>query len=200
MAVGALVLYVVFAAAAFGWRTWWQWRRTGSTGFHGIGGRPGSLEWLAGVAVAVAFAVGPAAPILQLTGVLDPIPLLDRNFVSWIGVFVAAVGIVGTLYAQRDMGESWRIGVDATERTTLVRSGVFGLVRNPIFTGMFAFAMGVTLMVPNPVAVVGFLLLVGAIELQVRVVEEPYLHKIHGDHYRSYMAEVGRFLPAVGRR
>ncbi|CAM4489311.1 isoprenylcysteine carboxylmethyltransferase family protein [Nocardia ninae] len=200
MAVGALILYVVFAAAAFGWRSWWQWRRTGSTGFRGIGGRPGSLEWLAGVGVVVAFAVGLAAPILQLTDVLDPIPLLDKKFVSWVGVVVAVAGIVGTLYAQRDMGESWRIGVDATERTTLVRSGVFGLVRNPIFTGMFTFAVGVTLMVPNPVAVVGFLLLVGAIELQVRVVEEPYLHKVHGDHYRSYVAEVGRFVPAVGRR
>ncbi|MFI6999838.1 methyltransferase family protein [Nocardia sp. NPDC050175] len=200
MVAVALVLYLVFAAAAFGWRTWWQWHRTGSTGFHGIAGRPGSLEWLAGVGLVVVLVLSLAAPILQLADVVAPIPLLDKPIVQWIGLAVALAGVAGTLYAQHAMGESWRIGVDATERTTLVRSGVFGMVRNPIYTGMFTFAAGVTLMAPNPVAVVGFLLLIGVIELQVRVVEEPYLCDVHGDRYRSYTAEVGRFVPAVGRR
>jgi hypothetical protein len=35
-----------------------------------------------------------------------------------------------------DMGDSWRIGVDPSETTTLVRTGVFGWVRNPIFTAV----------------------------------------------------------------
>jgi hypothetical protein len=35
--VAALVLFVVFAALGFGWRSWQQRRRTGSTGFRGIG-------------------------------------------------------------------------------------------------------------------------------------------------------------------
>ncbi|MFD6157788.1 methyltransferase family protein [Nocardia sp. NPDC060256] len=200
MVAAALVLYLVFAVAAFGWRSWWQWHRTGSTGFHGIAGRPGSLEWLAGVGLVVVLILSFAAPILQLADVFAPIHLLDKPIVQWIGLAVALAGVAGTLYAQHAMGESWRIGVDATERTTLVRSGVFGMVRNPIYTGMFTFAAGVTLMAPNPVAVVGFLLLVAVLELQVRVVEEPYLRDVHGDRYHAYTAEVGRFVPAVGRR
>lgn len=43
------------------------------------------------------------------------------------------VGIAATLYAQIAMGNSWRIGVDPTERTTLVTNGPFALVRNPTF-------------------------------------------------------------------
>jgi protein-S-isoprenylcysteine O-methyltransferase Ste14 len=50
------------------------------------------------------------------------------------------------------------------------------------------------------VAIVGFALLVLTIELQVRVVEEPYLLTVHGDAYRDYLAGVGRFVPGVGLR
>ncbi|MGW4844762.1 methyltransferase family protein [Nocardia brasiliensis] len=200
MAIGALVLYLVFAATAFGWRSWWQWRRTGSAGFHGIGGRPGSVEWLAGVGFVVVLVAGLAAPALQAAGVLAPLPLLDAPLVRWFGVVVAVLGLVGTVAAQHAMGESWRVGVDTAERTELVRSGVFGTVRNPIFTGMLVFGAGSTAMAPNVVAVLGFLLLVTVIEVQVRRVEEPYLRDVHGEPYAAYLAEVGRFVPAVGRR
>ena len=49
MTAAALVLYVGGLGAAFGARTWAQVRRTGSPGFNGISGPPGSLNWWAGV-------------------------------------------------------------------------------------------------------------------------------------------------------
>jgi hypothetical protein len=64
----ALVLYAVYLLLAFGVRTLIQLRRTGSTGFHGLGGRPGSAEWIAGVGFAVALMLGAAAPVLALLG------------------------------------------------------------------------------------------------------------------------------------
>jgi protein-S-isoprenylcysteine O-methyltransferase Ste14 len=33
------------------------------------------------------------------------------------------------------MGDSWRIGIDQEQKTSLVRHGVFKLSRNPIFLG-----------------------------------------------------------------
>ncbi|MDQ2638478.1 MAG: isoprenylcysteine carboxylmethyltransferase family protein, partial [Actinomycetota bacterium] len=45
MPVVALALFAVFALLGFGWRSWVQRRRTGSTGFRGISGQPGSVEW-----------------------------------------------------------------------------------------------------------------------------------------------------------
>ena len=197
-AVIALTLVAVFAALGFGWRSWVQYRATGATGFHGISGRPGSLEWLAGVGLVVAVIAAVAAPVLQLAGAVTPLDALRAEWLQWSGVAVAAVGIAGTLYAQLDMGDSWRIVVDPNETTTLVRSGAFGLVRNPIFTAMLVFGFGIALVTPNAVAVAGFVLLLAAIELQVRVVEEPYLLATHGDTYRTYAASAGRFVPGVG--
>ena len=198
MPVVALVLFTVFAVLGFGWRSWKQRRRTGSTGFRGVSGRAGSAEWFAGVGFVVALIAAVAAPALQLAGVVSPPTVLQAGWIQVIGVVLAIVGIAATVYAQLDMGDSWRIGVDPSETTTLVRSGVFGWVRNPIFTAMLVFGIGIALVTPNVVAVVGFLLLLVTIELQVRVVEEPYLLAVHGDAYRDYLATVGRFLPSVG--
>jgi hypothetical protein len=60
--------------------------------------------------------------------------------------------------------------------------------------------LGLALMVPNVVALLGVLLLLIAAELQVRVVEEPFLRRLHGATYEAYTARVGRFLPGLGRR
>lgn len=97
------------------------------------------------------------------------------------------------------MGTSWRIGVDPSETTALVRSGVFGYVRNPIFTAMLFAVAGLVLLSPNGAALIALGALLAAIELQVRLVEEPYLHRTHGDAYRDYTASVGRFVPGIGR-
>ena len=48
-------------------------------------------------------------------------------------------------------------------------------------------------------ALFGFGLLLVTIELQVRVVEEPYLQSTHGRRYIDYAGRVGRFIPGVGR-
>lgn len=122
----------MYLACAFGLRTVIQLRRTGSSGFKGLGVRPGSAEWIA-------------------------------------------------------------------ERTELVTAGPFGLVRNPIFSGMLPTSLGLALLVPNAVAGAAFVGLVVALELQTRVVEEPYLLRVHGSTYAGYAARVGRFLPGIGR-
>jgi protein-S-isoprenylcysteine O-methyltransferase Ste14 len=195
----ALGLYVVYMALAFGLRTWIQLRRTGDSGFKGISGRPGSLEWVAGVLFALAIAVGVAAPVLDVADVLEPLDALDSAGLRATGVALFLAGLVATLYAQIAMGESWRIGVDEEERTDLVTSGPFATVRNPIFAAMLPTSIGLAMVVPNVVAIVGVAVLFVALEIQVRLVEEPYLLHAHGEDYRGYAARVGRFVPGLGR-
>jgi protein-S-isoprenylcysteine O-methyltransferase Ste14 len=195
----ALVLYAVYLLLAFGVRTLIQLRRTGSTGFHGLGGRPGSAEWIAGVGFAVALLLGAAAPVLALLGWVEPIGSLDTSAIHALGNALALLGIAATLYAQLAMGTSWRIGVDPEERTALVTDGPFALVRNPIFSAMLPTALGLALLVPSWVSIAGLIGLVIALELQVRVVEEPYLLRAHGGAYADYAARVGRFVPSVGQ-
>jgi len=157
------------------------------------------VEWQAGIGFVVALIVGIAAPVLAITGVLDRLDWLDRPAIQVAGIVMFAVGHFGTLAAQAAMGASWRIGVDATERTELVASGPFRVSRNPIFAAIGLVAIGLALLVDNLVVILGAAALLVALELQVRVVEEPYLLATHGDAYRRYASQAGRFLPGVGR-
>jgi protein-S-isoprenylcysteine O-methyltransferase Ste14 len=199
MAWIALACYGLYLALAFCLRSAIQLRRTGSTGFKGISGLPGSLEWSAGVLFGVALIVGALAPLLAVTGALEPVDFLDGAVGHALGLALFTVGLAGTLYAQLAMGESWRVGVDESERTDLVMHGPFAVVRNPIFAAMIPTSLGLTLMVPNEVALIGFAVLVLALEIQVRLVEEPYLRQVHGDAYASYASRTGRFAPNLGR-
>lgn len=114
------------------------------------------------------------------------------------GVVLAPVGIAGTLGAQVAMGDSWRPDVDPDARSSLVTTGPFALVRNPVLTCTATTALGLALVVPNVFAALMLAAFVTAWEIQVRLVEEPFLERVHGDMYRRYAAQTGRFLPWIG--
>lgn len=196
----AIAGYVVFMLLAFGLRGWVHYRRTGTTGFVGISGRLGSSEWFGGALFAAALVIAAAAPVLQLADAVTPLPGLDTPLAHAFGLAAYVAGVAGTLWAQFAMGESWRIGVDTSERTRLVASGPFRWVRNPIFTAMTLATAGLVLLVPNAVALLALIVLIAAIEIQVRLVEEPYLTAAQGEPYRLYTAATGRFVPGIGRR
>ncbi len=197
MAITALILFGVYFTVAFGIRTWMQYRQTGDTGFRGISGRVGSLEWIGGVLFVVALIAAVAAPILDLVG-LAPVDALVARPIQTSGVVLTLIGIAATFAAQVTMGNNWRIGVDDNESTDLVTTGAFALARNPIFTAMVVTGLGLVLVVPNVVAIAGIVGLLLALQLQVRLLEEPYLARTHGEAWAAYANRVGRFLPGIG--
>jgi protein-S-isoprenylcysteine O-methyltransferase Ste14 len=193
----ALVLLVLFYAIALGLRTWQHLRATGETGFHGVSGRPGSLEWLGGVLFVLGILFSLAATIGELLGWLPP-AWEPGLLASTLGAAITAVGVLATYLAQVSMGDAWRIGVQTGERTRLVDSGPFAVVRNPIFACMFITSAGLAILLPNALSLAALAALFIGVELQVRFVEEPHLLRLHGDRYREYAARVGRFLPGLG--
>lgn len=198
MNVAALVLFVVWFLVIFVIRSVLQKRATGDSGIRtgGLTAGASAIETVAGWLLVVALVAGVAAPIAAIAGLAM---VIDSDPARSIGLVVAVAGILVTFLAQVAMGSEWRIGIDKTESTGLVTGGVFAIVRNPIFSAMIITAIGFALLVPNAIAFAAVVLLVLAIELQVRYVEEPHLQELHGHHYSDYAATVGRFLPGMGR-
>jgi protein-S-isoprenylcysteine O-methyltransferase Ste14 len=184
----ALLLQLLFTVLSFGWRSLAQRRATGSTGFVAHRER-GAVAKAAGLALTAGLLAVVAGTVLAGARGWDATALA--------GTAAMLGGLVLTLVAQGDMGSSWRIGVDPDERTQLVTRGLFGRVRNPIFTGMIMFAAGSALAVPTGVTVAGFLLATAGIVVQVRGVEEPHLRRQHGPSYDQYVTTTGRFLPRL---
>ena len=74
MPVTALAVLALYFALAFGWRSWIQWRRTGSTGFRGFSRGDGSAALVGGVLFATALGLATLAPLAELAGLARPWP------------------------------------------------------------------------------------------------------------------------------
>lgn len=197
MTVIALVIFALWLALAFGVPISAARRRSGG---RDSGLRiAGPVQWAGEAAFGVTGLLGLLTPVLDLLDVVPRIGPLDQLPLRVGGAVLALAGVAATLWAQLSMGASWRIGVDATERTDLVRTGPFRLVRNPVFASMLLTGLGLALAVPNVLSVAGLVLLFVTVSVLVRRVEEPYLAATHGEDYLGYARRVGRFFPGLGR-
>ncbi len=199
MAAAALTLFVGMMLLSGALRTLIQRRRTGDSGNRRTLSPRGSLGWSALTATDIGYLmVGVGGPLAHWLG-LPPVSALQHPPVQMLGAVLAVIGILAAFGAQMALGASWRIGVDDRERTALVTTGPFGWVRNPIFTAVLVAFLGLAFMVPNLVALIGWVLALSGIQTQIRLIEEPHLNRVHGEPYARYAARVGRFLPGLGR-
>jgi protein-S-isoprenylcysteine O-methyltransferase Ste14 len=187
----AAASWLVYIAIAIALRTWLHYRATGSTGLAGARRGASALERIAGVLLVASFA-------LSLLGPFVGAPVLGPGTATVAGVVLVTLGTAGTFGAQLAMRTSWRIGVDPKERTELVTDGPYRWVRNPIFTAMTIAGIGIALTCPTQLAIAAPIVLVLGLELQVRLVEEPYLRSVHGNAYVDWARRTGRFVPWIG--
>jgi protein-S-isoprenylcysteine O-methyltransferase Ste14 len=143
--------------------------------------------------------MAPLGAILELRGPLPALLELRPASALGLGLGLYAAGLVGTLWSQLSMGDSWRVGVRRDEHTALITRGPYRTIRNPIYSFMIVALAGLVLLTPNVVALLALLTLVAAVEIHVKLVEEPHLARTHGDAYASYRARTGRFVPGIGR-
>ena len=161
---------LLFFGAAFFWRAFQTWRATGvnpyrltnPSGIHGLAGRVYSLVSIGTVLVISLYSFSEA-----VYSYLAPITWMQVNGVQWTGAAVLVLSLVWILVAQAQMGDSWRIGIDEENRTTLVTHGVFGISRNPIFLGVRLELLCLFLALPNAATLALWLL--GDVMLQVQV-------------------------------
>lgn len=111
-----------------------------------------------------------------------------------LGFGIGVAGLSLCLYAQVKMGASWRVGIDEKVKTQLITTGLYGLIRNPTYLGLFLLNLGVWLIWPTWTIFLLNLLFVLFLEIQVRC-EEDYLLSIHGGEYAQYKARTKRYVP-----
>ena len=197
-----LIAVLVFYGLGFGWRTWVQLRRYGSSGIVLFrSGRPGqhlreALFVVLAVALLAEASLAAVAP-RRLPG-LVPLAPATAAVLRATGTVMVLGATALMLAAQLDLGASWRVGIDEGARPGLVTGGLYRYSRNPIYVAMLTALLGFALLLPSWISLG---LLIGAglgIRRHVRD-EEAYLARTYGEEYRRYAARVGRFVPGVGR-
>ena len=197
MPILALVILATWLVLVVGLRGYLHHRRTGQVPVPPPAAS-GSPQMWARLASALGLILAFAAPIGDWLG-LDRMDALDQPAVQLAGAVIAIAGIVGALISQAAMGDAWRPDVIPGDHTELLTNGPFRLVRNPVLTSTAGTVIGLALLVPNVLALAMLACFLLGIQIQVHLVEEPHLLRVHGDAYRRYAARTGRYLPLIGR-
>jgi protein-S-isoprenylcysteine O-methyltransferase Ste14 len=116
---------------------------------------------------------------------------------SYLGIAVDLACLWLFYRTHRDLGHNWSVSLDLRERHTLVTTGVYGLVRHPMYSGFWLMALAQALLLPNwvagPAGLVGFgILFFGRVRR-----EEKMMITAFGDEYRSYMRRTARVVPWI---
>jgi protein-S-isoprenylcysteine O-methyltransferase Ste14 len=122
------------------------------------------------------------------------IPSFRHSLELGFGIALTIAGYAGTLWCYAAMGDTWRIGINRKEKTTLVTRGPYRLVRHPIYLFQAVMLAGVALLLPAPLSFIIFAFHLLCVRMKARD-EETYLLTIHGDEYRNYLTRTGRWFP-----
>ena len=124
---------------------------------------------------------------------LAPFSWLELIAIKFIGIVLLVVTLPLICLAQAQMGNSWRINIDDTNKTDLVTKGLFSYCRNPIFLFMKLNMIATFLVLPNGLTFAVIIAGCALIDVQVSM-EEQHLIKLHPTGYADYCATVNRWF------
>ena len=125
---------------------------------------------------------------------------LDRPFIAaaaWLGLIPLCASLWLFHRSHADLGRNWSISLEIRQHHTLVNTGVYRLIRHPMYTSFFLLGAAQVLLLPNWLA--GLSGLIGVAILFVFRVrrEERMMLEMIGHEYRAYMAITKRLIPWV---
>jgi protein-S-isoprenylcysteine O-methyltransferase Ste14 len=124
---------------------------------------------------------------------LNPFEYLQKEWIAYTGLVLIHAALFWIMIAQSQMKQSWRIGIDEKNKTSLVTRGLFSISRNPVFLGMIVSTVGVFLILPNAITLFVAATSNVVIQIQIRL-EEEHLQRMHGANYSQYKKTVRRLI------
>lgn len=124
---------------------------------------------------------------------IEPINILNQENVRYLGIFLLLISLILTALAQKQMGKSWRVGIDEEVKTNLIQTGFFQYSRNPIYLSIHISAIGLFFFLPNVLTLI--LLIFGHILLNIQIrLEEEHMSKLWPKEFAKYKNKVRRWL------
>jgi protein-S-isoprenylcysteine O-methyltransferase Ste14 len=106
---------------------------------------------------------------------------------------LTAFGVAFFVAAVLFMKNSWRVGIDKSTKTTLIREGIYRFSRNPAFIGFDLMFAGVFISYADILTL--FAMLVNGMALHLLILqEEKHLRSVFGEEYAEYARQVPRYL------
>ncbi|MBV8402874.1 MAG: isoprenylcysteine carboxylmethyltransferase family protein [Gammaproteobacteria bacterium] len=112
----------------------------------------------------------------------------------WIGGVLTAAGLAFAVWARVHLGRNWSGTVTIKQDHELIRSGPYGYVRHPIYTGLLTALLGTTIAAGTVQGVVGLVIIACALVRKSRI-EEGFMRESFPAEYPRYSAEVPALIP-----
>ena len=152
-------------------------------------------EWLLLVIALFGLFLIPAAYVL--TGFPAS---LDRPFipgVAWLGLLPLCAALWLFHRSHVDLGTNWSVTLKVREKHVLIKTGVYRLVRHPMYSSFFLLGLAQMFLLPNWLAGASGLLGAGMLFTFRVLREERMMLESFGDEYRAYMAATKRVIPWI---
>ncbi len=122
-------------------------------------------------------------------------PLRAWQLVLGAAAFAAALYLFRRTH--KELGRNWSVTLEVREKHVLITEGIYSLVRHPMYSAFWLWAVAQALLLPNWIA--GFAGVVGFGTLFFLRIgrEERLMIETFGEQYRSYMQRTWRVLPGV---
>lgn len=111
----------------------------------------------------------------------------------WLGLTVAAAGVLIFVIAVLTMRDSWRAGIPESDKTELVTDGIYRFSRNPAFLGFDLMYIGLLVAYFNPIHLIFAAFAVIMLHLQI-LQEEAFLETAFGNVYLEYQKHTARYF------
>jgi protein-S-isoprenylcysteine O-methyltransferase Ste14 len=122
---------------------------------------------------------------------LNPFSLIQ--IISWIFLLGSFFLALSGFYLIKTKGEP---SGDIEDTTKLIKSGVYGYIRHPLYASLLLFGLGAFLKDPNLLGgIIGGILII-SVEKTARI-EEEYNTVQFGEQYSQYCEETNRFIPFI---
>ena len=194
--IAALLYLIIYYGVLILFRSWLLYKNTGINPIKNLEkkGVEGLVEKIfTACLISMAVIVLNFVFIEQNYHWLVPIPYLEPIIIGNIGMLISGIGLAIAIIAQWQMGNSWRLGLNKKEKTSLVTTNLFKYSRNPIYLGLLVSYIGFFMMMPNALSFTFLVVSYFALEIKIRL-EEEYLESNHTINFSDYKAKVRRWL------
>jgi protein-S-isoprenylcysteine O-methyltransferase Ste14 len=120
----------------------------------------------------------------------------ERRWVTDLGVALAFAGVGFAIWARHHIGRYWSARVSIVTEHKLIRTGPYGRIRHPIYTGILVGLAGTALVVGEYRALAGLGIALFGFATKARK-EEAYLAARFGREFEEHRRRTGFLLPKV---
>lgn len=128
--------------------------------------------------------------------------LIRENFVPHtdlvgiIGLVFSFSGAIIACYSRYLLGKNWSLSVQKKEEHELIQTGIYKIVRHPIYTGILLLFIGNTLIVGDYRGIIAVVLVFVSFWYKL-LKEENVLTETFGDQYVEYKKRTKALIPFV---